>query len=213
MNSTTISILSRLFETHRLVFWYDTEKSLGEEFEALTLPDVEKLVIDNNEFGIKVRVLHEQPAKKFLLYHRGPRPEDEANWLLDLLLANTEFCTDEASLILSDLGLDNKGVKTKAGNSGDYYGIIRHGTANNIPTIIVEHCFIDHPYDRALLERVGTSAFAHADAEGIIRYVDEYDSLGSACHVLEDLKESEVHPVSESNIVEKLKASVSHIIR
>ena len=108
MNSMTTSILSKLFETHRLVFWYDAEKSLGEEFEALTLPDVEKLVIDNNEFGIKVRVLHEQPTQKFLLYHRGARPEDEANWLLDLLLANTEFCTDEASLILSDLGLDRQ---------------------------------------------------------------------------------------------------------
>lgn len=108
MNSMTTSILSKLFETHRLVFWYDAEKSLGEEFEALTLPDVEKLVIDNNEFGIKVRVLHEQPTQKFLLYHRGARPEDEANWLLDLLLVNTEFCTDEASLVLSDLGLDRQ---------------------------------------------------------------------------------------------------------
>ena len=97
MNSMTTSILSKLFETHRLVFWYDAEKSLGEEFEALTLPDVEKLVIDNNEFGIKVRVLHEQPTQKFLLYHRGARPEDEANWLLDLLLANTEFCTQKSS--------------------------------------------------------------------------------------------------------------------
>ncbi len=108
MNSMTTSILSKLFETHRLVFWYDTEKSLGEEFEALTLPNVEKLVIDNNEFGIKVKVLHEQPNQKFLLYHSGSRPEDDANWLLDLLLANTEFCTDEASLILSDLGLDRQ---------------------------------------------------------------------------------------------------------
>ncbi|MBQ9366406.1 MAG: BREX-1 system phosphatase PglZ type A [Victivallales bacterium] len=108
MNSMTTSILSKLFETHRLVFWYDAEKSLLEEFEALALPDVEKLVIDNNEFGIKVKVLHEQPTQKFLLYHSGSRPEDEANWLLDLLLANTEFCTDEASLVLSDLGLDRQ---------------------------------------------------------------------------------------------------------
>ena len=108
MNSTTLSILAKLFETYRLVFWYDAEKTLWDEFEALTLPDVEKLVIDRNEFGIKVKVLHDSPMQKFLLYHHGPRPEDEENWLLDLLLANTEFRTDEASLILADLGLDRQ---------------------------------------------------------------------------------------------------------
>ena len=108
MNSTTLSILAKLFETYRLVFWYDAEKTLWDEFEALTLPDVEKLAIDRNEFGIKVKVLHDSPMQKFLLYHHGPRPEDEENWLLDLLLANTEFRTDEASLILADLGLDRQ---------------------------------------------------------------------------------------------------------
>ena len=43
MNSITTAILSKLFETYRLIFCYDAEKSLGDEFEALTLPDVEKL--------------------------------------------------------------------------------------------------------------------------------------------------------------------------
>ncbi len=108
MNNASLSILTRLFETHRLVFWYDTEGNLFDEFEGLSISDVEKLVIDRNEFGLKVRILSEQPKQKFLLYHRGPRPSDESNWLLDLLLANTEFCTDEVSLVLSDLGLDRQ---------------------------------------------------------------------------------------------------------
>ncbi len=72
---------------------------------------------------------------------------------------------------LTALGLSSKGIKTKTGSRGDYYGIIRNGVSNMVPTIIVEHCFIDNPYDRSILASVGTSAFAHADAVGIINYI------------------------------------------
>ncbi len=40
--------LSRLFEKHRVVFWYDEKQELRKAFEALELPDVEKVEIDNN---------------------------------------------------------------------------------------------------------------------------------------------------------------------
>ncbi|MFW5735163.1 MAG: hypothetical protein ACOCWR_08895, partial [Oceanidesulfovibrio sp.] len=68
--------LTRIFERHRIVFWYDDRRELRSEFEAVTLPDVEKLIVDNHEFGIKYRVLREQPRQKFLLYHEGPPPDD-----------------------------------------------------------------------------------------------------------------------------------------
>ena len=77
------------------------------------------------------------------------------------------------SQILSNftaLGLESKGVKTKLGSSGDYYGIIRNGVSLGIPTVIVEHCFLDNPYDRQILEQKGTDAFAHATASGIINF-------------------------------------------
>ena len=108
MNQSTVDILTKLFLDHRLVFWYDTEGALLHEFEELELPNVEKLVIDHNEFGLKIKILHDHPEQKYLLYQNGPRPTDEENWLLDLLLSNVEFCTDEASLILADLGLDRQ---------------------------------------------------------------------------------------------------------
>ncbi len=72
---------------------------------------------------------------------------------------------------LSALGLQSKGVKTKLGSQGDYYGVIRYGTGLGIPSIIVEHCFLDHPYDRSILSSKGTAAFAHADATGILNYL------------------------------------------
>lgn len=97
--------LSRLFERHRIVFWYDTKQEVEAEYEALTLPDVEKVRLGNNQFGLKYRMLREQPTQKFLLYHFGPRPDNLENWLLDVQLAHKEFRADKAGMWLHELGL------------------------------------------------------------------------------------------------------------
>ena len=97
--------LGRLFDRHRIVFWYDSRQELKADFDALALDGVEKLEIANNEFGLKRRILRESPKQKFLLYRHGPRPADEANWLLDVLLAHGELRTDQAAIWLSELGL------------------------------------------------------------------------------------------------------------
>ena len=72
---------------------------------------------------------------------------------------------------ISALGLPSKGVKSKLGDRGDYYAMVRNSVIQGIPGIIVEHCFIDHPYDRAILASVGTAGLAHADAAGILNYI------------------------------------------
>lgn len=97
--------LQRLFKKHRIVFWYDAKKELRSDFEALALSDVQKIEIANNEFGVKHRILREEPDTRFLLYHEGPQPADLDNWLLDVLLAHGEFRTDQASIYLGELGL------------------------------------------------------------------------------------------------------------
>ena len=61
-------------------------------------------------------------------------------------------------------------VRWNSAGSADYYGVIRYGTSLGIPTIIVEHCYMDNATDRAILESVGTGALAHADAAGIIGF-------------------------------------------
>ena len=66
--------LSRLFKKQRIVFWYDADKELYADFEAVELPDVEKIELVNNEFAVKYRILREEPDGKFLLYQQGPQP-------------------------------------------------------------------------------------------------------------------------------------------
>lgn len=97
--------LIRLFKKQRIVFWYDADKELRSDFEAVELPGVNKIELANNEFAVKYRLLREAPDNQFLLYHEGPQPEDMNNWLLDVLLAHGEFRADQASIYLGELGL------------------------------------------------------------------------------------------------------------
>src|SRR5690554_5450623 len=97
--------LERLFDRHRIVFWYDAKLELRAEFDAVAMDGVEKIVLDNNQFSVKYRILRQEPAKRFLLYHAGPPPADPDNWLLDVQLAHGEFRADQTALWLSELGL------------------------------------------------------------------------------------------------------------
>jgi uncharacterized protein (TIGR02687 family) len=105
MSDRISQALSRLFDKHRIIFWYDTKQELRGDFEAVSIPDVEKLEIANNEYGLKYRILRESPDQKFLLYKEGPQPEDLDNWLLDVQLAHGEFRTDQVAIWLSELDL------------------------------------------------------------------------------------------------------------
>ena len=105
MNPRIAKALNKLFESHRIIFWYDTKDELGEEFDALALSGVEKIKVSNNEFGIKHLMLREKPQQKFLIFRQGPRPDDLNNWLLDAELAHGEFRTDQVGIWLSEIGL------------------------------------------------------------------------------------------------------------
>ncbi|PVY76889.1 uncharacterized protein (TIGR02687 family) [Tamilnaduibacter salinus] len=105
MSDRISQALSRLFDKHRIVFWYDTKQELRSDYDAVSIPNVEKLEIANNEYGLKYRILRESPEQKFLLYKEGPQPEDLNNWLLDVQLAHGEFRTDQVAIWLSELEL------------------------------------------------------------------------------------------------------------
>ena len=105
MENRIAQALTKLFDRHRIVFWYDAKQELRDDFEALSLPGVEKLELINNEYGIKYKLLREQPEQKFLLYREGPQPADLDNWLLDVQLAHGEFRTDQVAIWLSELEL------------------------------------------------------------------------------------------------------------
>jgi len=105
MSDRITASLRRLFEEHRIVFWYDADRDMQVEFDAVNLDGVTKLVISNNEFGLKYRILRQEQDGRFLLFKDGPEPPMAENWLLDVQLATTVFKADQAAIWLAELGL------------------------------------------------------------------------------------------------------------
>ena len=105
INNKVQAALEKLFQQHRLVFWYDDKAEMTDLFNSLQIAEVEKVIMENNEFTLKHQLLIEQPSQHFLVYQAKPKPIDNENWMLDLLLANYEFHTEASSLYLQDLDL------------------------------------------------------------------------------------------------------------
>jgi len=105
MNNNILQALEKLFERHRIVFWYNNKSEMRDEFAGLDLPTVEKVEIDNNEFALKYRMLRQEPESKFLLYHNGAAPDDLDNWLLDIELSHGVFYADQVTIWLNELEL------------------------------------------------------------------------------------------------------------
>lgn len=108
INNKVQAALEKLFQQHRLVFWYDDKAEMTALFESLQIPGVGKITIENDEFTLKYKLLIETPNQKYLLYQAKSKPIDNENWLLDLLLSNYEFHTEASSLYLQDLALPSE---------------------------------------------------------------------------------------------------------
>jgi len=104
MDKITTAI-NHLFDRHDIVFWYDTKRELRLKYESLSIPGIEKIELDNNEFQVKYRILRAETDQKILLYHEGPQPGDMENWLLDVQLAQGTFSADQVALWSTELGL------------------------------------------------------------------------------------------------------------
>lgn len=109
-SSAVLPHLQRWFETQRVVFWHDPDGEYAADIDGLDLPDVTKVQVANDEYGIKNRLLHDEPKGQFLIYRSGGAPADIDNWLLDLELAYGIFTADRTSLLAQDLGLHIEGV-------------------------------------------------------------------------------------------------------
>ncbi|MEZ5055509.1 MAG: hypothetical protein R2879_00585 [Saprospiraceae bacterium] len=98
--------LQKIYRDYRVIFWYDDQSKLLEEFDGINLDGIEKLKVENNEFYIKHAILRGKPETKFLLYFPNGEAPQSQNWLLDLQLAFKEFHTDQEAMFLQELGLD-----------------------------------------------------------------------------------------------------------
>ncbi|MEU4569003.1 BREX-1 system phosphatase PglZ type A [Micromonospora sp. NPDC023956] len=102
--------MERWFKSRRVVFWHDPDGQYAADLDGLQLPGVQTIRVANNEYGIKNRLLHDEPTSKFLVYRSGQVPTGIGNWLLDLELAYKVFTADRTALIAQDLGLSCKGI-------------------------------------------------------------------------------------------------------
>ncbi len=64
-----------------------------------------------------------------------------------------------------------KDIKTRLGKNGDYYGLIRRGTAAQIPTIILEHGYLDNDRDYLRINNeMAWKRLGVLDAKGVAKY-------------------------------------------
>lgn len=94
------------FATQRVVFWHDPAGEYEAELDALNLGDVKIIRVNNDEFGVKNRLLADRDTKH-LVHRSGQLPRGTDNWLLDLELAYGVFTADKTSLLQQELGLDD----------------------------------------------------------------------------------------------------------
>ncbi len=72
---------------------------------------------------------------------------------------------------MRDMGLFLRGVKTRLGDNGDYYGIIRFAREQEIPAVIIEHCHVDEETDVPFCDSTeDLEAFGRADALSVAKY-------------------------------------------
>ena len=94
------------FQSYDVIFWYDEQSELQEDFEALAFTNIEKVHVLGNEFEVKYKITQKSKTDKFLLYFNTKRPNNNENWLLDLELEYHRFHTDQEAIILEELRVD-----------------------------------------------------------------------------------------------------------
>lgn len=97
--------LTKRFKDNRVIFWYDKNQEFTDLLEEIELPEVQKVIVKNNEFEVKYLICKKHPDSKFLLYFDNEKPANEENWLLDIELAHHVFQTDQESMFLQEMGL------------------------------------------------------------------------------------------------------------
>lgn len=72
---------------------------------------------------------------------------------------------------MREKGLFWRGVKTRVGDRGDYYGIIRESVALEFPAVIIEHCYADEARDAAFCNtKEKQEELGRADALSVAKY-------------------------------------------
>lgn len=72
-----------------------------------------------------------------------------------------------------DLGLYSRGIKTRINDRNEnYYGILRYCTEEMVPSVLIEHCHLDHPKDQPFYQagEEQLKSFGVMDATAAAKY-------------------------------------------
>lgn len=155
-------------------------KSMKEElllFEGIT---VILTRTDDIDMSLKDRVLFatKENADFFICLHFNMSEYHDLYgsevWIpaYDSMYAKSYPMAYEFMNTFQEQGLFSRGIKTRLNTKGtDYYGILRHATANQLPAVLVEHCHIDHDYDTNYMAgKEALEYFGKKDAHAVAKY-------------------------------------------
>lgn len=175
LNLKIARYLKEELETYENVTVYLTR----EDDMDVDLPDRTKVSVDKKA-DVMIS-LHNNAAGACAAYDHGCTVLAAKDGYKDTLALEEQKLSCNILNELSKLGIEDQGIllrdseaneKYPNGTLADYYAIIRGGVTNDIPTVLIEHAFIDNASDYAkyLSSDKKLSRLAVADATGIARY-------------------------------------------
>lgn len=187
LNLKIARYLKEELETYENVTVYLTR----EDDSDVDLPDRTRVSVDKKA-DVMIS-LHNNAAGACAAYDHGCTVLAAKDGYKDALALEEQKLSCNILNELSKLGIEDQGIllrdseaneKYPNGTLADYYAIIRGGVTNDIPTVLIEHAFIDNASDYAkyLSSDEKLSKLAEADATGIARYyqlIKKADSAGS----------------------------------
>lgn len=96
-------------DVRRLVFWYDDNGEFESDIDTLELKNAKALMLKrDNQFQTKYFLEREDTSTNYLIYAPFPKPALKDNHLADTIRYSKEFFVDRVSLLIVDLGIDEK---------------------------------------------------------------------------------------------------------
>ncbi len=96
-------------DTRKLVFWYDSKAEFADEIDTLELTNAKVYKLEpDNQFYTKYFLERVDRTTSYLIYAPFSKPNVRDNHLEDTLLYSKQFFADRASLLIVDLGIDEK---------------------------------------------------------------------------------------------------------
>ena len=175
LNLKIARYLKEELETYENVTVYLTRKDDSD----VDLPNRTKVSVDKKA-DVMIS-LHNNAAGACAAYDHGCTVLAAKDGYKDALALEEQKLSCNILNELAKLGIENQGIllrdseaneKYPNGVLADYYAIIRGGVTNDIPTVLIEHAFIDNASDYAkyLSSDEKLLKLAEADATGIARY-------------------------------------------